>query len=165
MAAATAAGVRRDKAEGVAARFLCWMNGHRGGGGGHTAPAAAVAAPAAARPEERQQHRKQDQPVGRAKEYDQEDHLEECDVEVAGGKGQSKHAQNRRHGALDDGQAEGVEAGRDTLLRPLVLLRHVVVADVGREVDGEADAHDEVDEGDTVQVDAPPRHVAQHSGL
>ena len=40
-----------------------------------------------------------------------------------------------------------------------------MVADVGREVHGEADAHDEVDEGDAVQVDVPPGHEADHAGL
>ena len=39
-----------------------------------------------------------------------------------------------------------------------------MVADVGGVVHGEADAHDEVDEGHAVQVDAPPGHVAEHAG-
>ena len=101
----------------------------------------------------------------RAQEDHQEDHLEEGEVEVAGGEGQADNAEYGADRPLDDGQAEGVQARRYPLLRRLALLRHVVVADVGGEVDGEADAHDEVDEGDAVQVDVPPGHEADDAGL
>ena len=40
-----------------------------------------------------------------------------------------------------------------------------MVADVRREVHGEADAHDQVDQGDPIQVDPPPGHVAQDPSL
>ena len=39
----------------------------------------------------------------------------------------------------------------------------VVVAEVGGEVHAEADAHDEVDEGDPVQDDVPDGHEPQTS--
>ena len=41
---------------------------------------------------------------------------------------------------------------------------HEMVRNVGREINGESDAHDEVDERHPVQVDAPPAHVAQDPG-
>ena len=103
--------------------------------------------------------------MGHAQEDDEEHHLEEGDVDVAGRKGEADDAKDGGDGALDDGQTQGVEAGGDTLLRAAALLRHVVVADVGREVHGEPDAHDEVDQGDAVEVDAPPGHVAKDAGL
>ena len=34
--------------------------------------------------------------------------------------------------------------------------------DVGAELDADADGHDEVDEGDGVQLDAPPVHQTEH---
>ena len=38
-----------------------------------------------------------------AEEDDQEDHLEEGEVEIAGGEGEPDNPQDRAHGALDDG--------------------------------------------------------------
>ncbi len=35
-----------------------------------------------------------------------------------------------------------------------------MVADVGREIDGEADAHDQVDQGNTIKSNSPPSHVS-----
>ena len=99
------------------------------------------------------------------KEDDQEDHLEEGDVEVAGGEGEPKDPKNGRTSSLDYRHAQRVETGRDPLLRSLVVLGHVVVADVGREVDREADAHDQVDQGHPVQVDVPPGHVSDDARL
>ena len=40
---------------------------------------------------------------------------------------------------------------------------NVVIAEVGGEVHTEADAHDEVDQGDAVQDDVPDCHEAQAS--
>ena len=100
-----------------------------------------------------------------AEENHQEDHLEEGDEEVGGREGQAEHAQDGGAGALQDGDAEGVETDADPLLGALVLLGEVVVADVRGKVHGESDAHDEVDEGDAVQVDAPPCHVADDPDL
>ena len=99
------------------------------------------------------------------KEDDQEDHLEEGDVEVAGREGEPKDPKNGRTSSLDYRHAQRVETRRDPLLRSLVILGHVVVADVRTEVDGEADAHDQVDQGHPVQVHVPPGHVPHHAGL
>ena len=92
---------------------------------------------------------------------DQEDHLEEGDEEVTRGEGEPDHPEDGRDGALDDGQAEGVERGPDAFAGSVAFLRQVVVADVSREVDGEADAHDQVDQGHSVQSNSPPRHVPE----
>lgn len=43
--------------------------------------------------------------------------------------------------------------------------RHKVVGDVRAKVHREPDAHDEVDHGDRVQVDAPQRHEPDHAQL
>ncbi len=91
-----------------------------------------------------------------AERDDQEDHLEEGDEEVGGGEEQTEHPQDGGSGSLHDGDAQGVEGPADALVRSLVRLGVVVVRDVGGEVDGETDAHDEVDEGDAVKVHAPP---------
>lgn len=100
-----------------------------------------------------------------AEQDDQEDHLEEGDKEVAGGECQAKDTQDGRARALQDGDAQGVETLLDPLVWRLVLLDQVVVADMGREVDREANAHDEVDQGHAIQVDTPPGHVADHTNL
>ena len=99
------------------------------------------------------------------KEDDQEDHLEEGDVEVAGGEGEPKDPKNCRTSSLDYRHAQRVETCRDPLLWSLVILGHVVVADVRTEVDGEADAHDQVDQGHPIQVHVPPGHITHNAGL
>ena len=98
-------------------------------------------------------------------EDDEEDHLEEGDVEVAGGEGKSDHPKNGGASALDYRHSQGIKACGYPLLGRLVVLGHVVVADVGGEVDREADAHDQVDEGHPVEVDVPPGHVPDDAGL
>ena len=103
--------------------------------------------------------------MGSTKEDDEEDHLEEGDVEVAWSKGKPDDAKDGGAGSLDYGHAQGVKACSNPLLGRLVILRHVVVADVSREVHREADTHDEVDQGHPVQVDVPPSHVADYTSL
>ena len=92
-----------------------------------------------------------------AKEDHQEDHLKESDEEVAGGKGEADHTEDCADGPLDNRETEGEEAGCDLGVRTLVLHAHVVIADVGRVVHREADAHNQVDQGHAVNVHAPPR--------
>ena len=135
---------------------------HRAGrGDGGVAGPAALARP---RPEQREENRQQDEAVEGAEQDHEEDHLEEGDEEVAGREGEADDAEDGADRALDDREAEGEQAGGDLGVRRAVLHGHVVVADVGGVVHGEADAHDEVDEGHAVQVDAPPGHVAEHAG-
>ena len=92
-----------------------------------------------------------------AKEDHQEDHLEEGDEEVAGGEGEADHTEDGADGPLDDRETQGEEASRDLGVRTLVLDTHVVIADVGGVVHREADAHNQVNQGYAVEVDAPPR--------
>ena len=54
-------------------------------------------------PKQRQENRQKDEAVNGAEEDDQEDHLEEGEVEIAGGEGEPDNPQDRAHGALDDG--------------------------------------------------------------
>ena len=158
----TKVGGGEAEVDGVAG--LLGVDGYDGGGWGGWAP---VRTPTAAGPgsEEAEQDRQQDESVGNTKEDNQKHHLEEGHVDVAGRKGEADHPEDGRDGALNDGEPQGVEAGWDPLLRRPPLLRHVVVADVSGEVDGEPNAHDQVDEGDPVEVNPPPGHVAQHPGL
>ena len=92
-----------------------------------------------------------------AESDDQEDHLEEGDEEVAGGEGEADHTEDGADGPLDDRETQGEEAGGDLGVRTLVLDTHVVIADVGGVVHREADAHNQVDQGHAVEVNAPPR--------
>ena len=54
--------------------------------------------------------------MGSTKEDDEEDHLEEGDVEVAGGEGQAEDAEDGGEAALEDGHAESVEAATNPFL-------------------------------------------------
>ena len=65
---------------------------------------------------------------------------------------------------LTDWQAEAVETVAHSVVGGAVAV-HVAVRDVGGKVDGEADAHDQVDHRDGVQVDSPERHEAENSKL
>ena len=87
----------------------------------------------------------------------EEDHLEEGDEEVAGGEGEADDPEDSAHCSLDDRETQGKEAGRDLGVWALVLDAHVVVADVGGVVHREANAHDQIDQGHTIQIDTPPR--------
>jgi hypothetical protein len=103
--------------------------------------------------------------VERAEQDDEEDHLEEGYKEVRGCKRQSQHTDDGGPGTLQNGDAERVQAAANPVLGLLVVLSNVVVADVRAKVDREADAHDEVDEGNAVQPHAPPGHVPEDADL
>ena len=93
----------------------------------------------------------------------EEDHLEEGDEEVAGGEGKADDPEDGAHGPLNDRETQGEEAGGDLGVRALVLDAHVMVADVGGVVHREANAHDQVDKGHTIKIDAPPRKTDSKS--
>ena len=97
----------------------------------------------------------------KSEQNDQEDHLEEGDEEVARCEREPDDAEDRRYGALNDGQAEGVQRSPDPLARPVALLGEVVVGDVSGKIDREPDAHDQVDQRDAVESNSPPRHVPE----
>lgn len=122
-------------------------------------------AAARARPEQREEHRQQEHAVHGAEHDHQEDHLEEHHEYVAAGQYERGDAQHRAHGALDDRQAQRVQALTDPFLRAGRLGRHVRVAYVRGEVHREPDAHDQVDHRYRVQVDVPQGHVAHHAQL
>ena len=133
------------------------MEAHRGRGGrdgGVTGGSVPVTRSGA---KEGQEDWQENETVKGAKEDHQEDHLEEGDEEVAGGEGEADHTEDGADSALDDRETQGEEAGRDLSVRTLVLDTHVVIADVGGVVHREADAHNQVNQGYAVEVDAPPR--------
>ena len=69
-----------------------------------------------------------------------------------------------RRNNLTNWQAEAVETVAHSVVGGAVAV-HVAVRDVGGKVDGKADAHDQVDHRDRVQVDSPERHEAENSKL
>lgn len=95
----------------------------------------------------------------------QEDHLEEHQEDVALGKQQRHDGQNRAGGALQNRQPQRVQSFFHALFWPAASRRHVNVAYVSGEVDREADAHDQVDHGDGVEIHVPQRHVADDAHL
>ena len=120
---------------------------------------------AGARAEQGQQDGQQDQAVNRAQDNHQEDHLEKGDEDVRRGQSQADDAENGGNGALRNGQPQGVHGVRDAVLDGHVLVRHEVVGDVGRKVDGKPDAHDQVDHGNAVQSYSPQRHESHDAQL
>ena len=105
---------------------------------------------------EGQEDGQEDEAVEGPQEDHEEDHLEEGYEEVAGGEGEADDPEDGADGPLDNRKTQCEQAGGNLGVRALVLDAHVVIADVGGVVNREADAHDQVDQGHAVQVDAPP---------
>ena len=95
--------------------------GGRGGGG------------AGPRPEDAEQHRQQEETVQEAEGDDQQHHLEEGDEDVGGRDHEADHAEDGGHGALEDREAEPVQAVPHSVVRATHAVQ-VVVGDVGSEV-------------------------------
>ena len=95
------------------------------------------------------------------------DHLEEDDESLGGSIEHSQHSEDGGDCGLYDGPGHVVDGplyGVLGLAPTLVLEVNVVVAEVSREVDAEADTHDEVDESDAVEDNVPDGHEAETAG-
>ncbi len=95
-------------------------------------------------PEHLQEEGQEDQPVRAAKDHDEEHGLEEDLEHVRRKQRQGRDPDQRGHGALEDRAAHLLHRVRHARFRVLALAgSDVRVRHVGREVDGEAYAHDD----------------------
>ena len=73
----------------------------------------------------------------KAERDDQEDHLEERDEDVGGSDHEADDAEDGGHGALEDGEAEAVEAVPDSVIRATGTVQ-IVIRNVSSKVHGES---------------------------
>ena len=98
--------------------------------------------------------------MGGADEHDPEVHAEEEDLEDLR-LGEPQHDDPAELGEGDpreDGAPHVDEGGLGPRDAVAVVVEREGADDVGAELDGDADGHDEVDEGDAVELDGPPVH-------
>ena len=80
----------------------------------------------------------------RSKEDDQKDHFEKHQKYVTLRKHQSNATEDRADRSLENRHAQRIKCLFDAFVWIAMLRRHVSVADVRREIDREADAHDQI---------------------
>ena len=86
-----------------------------------------------ARTEDAKEHRQEKEAVEEAERDDKENHLEESDKNVGGGDHETNNTEDCGHGALEDGQAEAVEAVPDSVVRAAGAVQ-IVIRNVSSEV-------------------------------
>ena len=108
--------------------------------------------------EREQKLRNHQKPVKYTEDDNEEHYFEEGPDHVSRRDAEYRYGENRRRGALHDGIAHKSEGVAHAFQLVLAGRADERVGDVRREVDAEANAHDDVDHRDAVQVDPPPGH-------
>ena len=88
-------------------------------------------------------------------------HLKEAGEDEGGGGGQQQHPQQCGRGPVQDRPRSVTHGILDSLLARVCSWQQVGGTHVGREVDGEADTHDQVDHGDGGQGEPPVEEQAE----